>query len=87
MNKTHRFRQFLLFDRKAGTRVNKNLILFNDAFGLIPTSKTFPIIGTDNEIKLAIGIRLTQFLQVYIRYMKGEANETQNLKPENEDSH
>ena len=23
----------------------------------------------------------------YIRYMRDEANETQNLKPENEDSH
>ena len=80
MNKTHRFRQFLLFDGKAGTGVNKNLILFNDTFGLIPISKTFPIIGTDNEIPHAVS-------PTYIRYMRGEANETQNLKPENEDSH
>lgn len=86
MNETHRFRQFLLFDGKAGTGVNKNLILFNDTFGLIPISKTFPIIGTDNEIKLAIG-KCLAVSPTYIRYMRGEANETQNLKPENEDSH
>ena len=77
MNKTHGFRQFLFFYRKAGTRINEELILFNDAFGLIPASKTFPIIGTDNEIKFPVGIRFT----------KDGTNEIQSLKLENEDNH
>ena len=63
MNETHGFRQFLFFYRKAGTRINEELILFNDAFGLIPASKTFPIIGTDNEIKFPVRIRFTKFFQ------------------------
>ena len=87
MNKTHGFRQFLFFYRKAGTRINEELILFNDAFGLVPVSKTFPIIGTDNEIKFPVGIRFMKFLQCIYAIRSDGANEIQSLKLENEDNH
>ena len=63
MNKTHRFRQFLLFDGKAGTGVNNDVVLFNDALRLKPAVETRPIVRTDDEVKLTVGIGSAQFFE------------------------
>lgn len=63
MDEADSFRQFFRRYGKAGTGVNNDVVLFNDALRLKPAVETRPIVRTDDEVKLTVGIGFAQFFE------------------------
>lgn len=80
MDEADSFRQFFRRYGKAGTGVNNDVVLFNDALRLKPTVETRPIVRTDDEVKLTVGIGLRAVFRAYIHCKKDGEDEIQNPK-------